>query len=104
MNRRGHAGKVDANHGEIVDALRAMGVVCRSLAGVGDGMNDLLCAVPAATFLIEVKISGQKLTPKQKRWHQECPWRNHLVYTAEQAVAIARFYLDERDAFRRRKP
>ena len=42
MNRRGHAGKVDGNHGPIVDALRSAGVVVRSLAGIGDGMNDLL--------------------------------------------------------------
>ena len=93
MNRRGHAGKVDANHGPIVDALRAAGVVVRSLAGIGDGMNDLLCIVPQATFLIEVKMPGEQLTPAQKRWHVEAPWRNHIAYSAQQAVEIAQHYM-----------
>jgi hypothetical protein len=93
VNRRGHAGKVDANHTEAVDALRAVGVVVRSLAAVGDGMNDLLCIVPAATFLIEVKMPGEKLTPAQKKWHIECPWRNHVAFSAQQAVEIAQHYM-----------
>jgi len=92
MNRRGHAGRVDGNMSEIVDALRAVGVVVRSLAGIGDGMNDLLCVLPQATFLIEVKVSGEQLTPMQKRWHAECPWRNHIAFSAAEAVAIACHY------------
>ena len=92
MNRRGHAGKVDANQEPIVDALRAAGVVVRSLAGIGDGMSDLLCIVPNATFLIECKMPGEKLTPAQKRWHVEAPWRNHIVHSPDEAVAIAQFY------------
>lgn len=92
MNRRGHAGKVDANQAAVVDALRAAGVVVRSLAGIGDGMNDLLCIIQQATFLIEVKMPGEQLTPAQKRWHVEAPWRNHIAYSAQQAVEIAAFY------------
>jgi len=92
MNRRGHAGKVDGNQSAIVDALRAVGVVVRSLAGVGDGMNDLLCAVPGELFLIECKEPGEKLTPKQKDWHRECPWRNHIAFTPDDALLIASHY------------
>lgn len=91
-NRRGHAGKVDGNQETIVEALRAAGVVVRSLAGVGDGMNDLLCVLPEATFLVECKMPDEKLTPAQKRWHGECRFRNHIAYSAEDALAIAQFY------------
>ena len=94
--RAGHAGKVDANQAAVIAALRACGVVVRSLAGVGEGMNDLLCAVPLATFLIECKMPGEHLTPAQKKWHTECPWRNHVVYTVEQALEIAEFYRTKR--------
>ena len=90
------SGKVDLGQREIVDALRAAGVVVRSLAGIGDGMNDLLCAVPQATFLIEVKKPGEKLTAAQKRWHAECPWRNHLAYSVDDALRIAGFYRNAR--------
>lgn len=91
-NRRGHAGKVDAVQLPIVAALRAVGVVVRSLAGVGDGMNDLLCAVPGEIFLIECKEPGELLTPKQKDWHREMPWRNHIAHSPAEAIAIAQFY------------
>ena len=96
MNRRGHAGKVDANQQSIVDALKAAGVIVRSLATVGDGMSDLLCAVPQATFLIEVKMPGETLTPKQKDWHRECPWRNHIAHSPEEALAIAAYYRERK--------
>lgn len=86
------SGKVDANQQAVIDALRAAGVVVRSLAGIGGGLNDLLCAIPEATFLIEVKMPGEMLTPAQKKWHAECPWRNHIAYSAAEAVAIADFY------------
>lgn len=90
MTRR--AARVDKNQAEIVDALRAIGVVVRSLAVVGDGMNDLLCAIPQATFLIEVKVPGETLTPAQKKWHRECPWRNHICFDISQALDIVSYY------------
>lgn len=86
------SGKVDASHNAHMDALRAAGVICRSLAMVGGGLNDVLCAVPEATFLIEIKEPGETLTPKQKDWHRECPWRNHVSYSPEMSVEIAQFY------------
>lgn len=96
--RAGHSGKVDGNQQACIDALRASGVVVRSLAAIGGGLNDLLCVVPAATFLIEVKRPGESLTPQQKKWHAECPWRNHVAYSPAEAVAIADFYRSKRRA------
>ena len=68
------AAKVDANHGEIVEALLSVsGVTVHSLAGVGCGCPDLLVGAEGKTFLVEVK-DGEKrpshrtLTPDQRTW------------------------------------
>lgn len=70
---RRHA-KVDANHAEIVRALRQAGATVQSLAEIGDGCPDLLVGASGRTLLIEVKDSAQppskrQLTDDQMRWH-----------------------------------
>lgn len=70
------AARTDANHTEVVKALRSAGAFVRSLAAVGDGMPDLLVTVNGRTALIEVKDgkkvkSAQKLTPDQIKFHAE---------------------------------
>ena len=68
------AAKVDANHGEIVEALLSVsGVTVHSLAGVGCGCPDLLVGAKGKTFLVEVKDgakvpSHRTLTPDQRKW------------------------------------
>ena len=68
------AAKVDANHGEIVEALLSVpGVTVHSLAGVGLGVPDLLVGARGLTYLVEVKAgekfpSERTLTPDQWRW------------------------------------
>lgn len=49
------AAKVDGNHSEVVDALRRAGIAVRSMAGVGQGFPDLLCAFRDTLVLLEVK-------------------------------------------------
>lgn len=71
MRRRA---KVDANHAEIVRALRKAGATVQSLAEIGDGCPDLLVGLAGKTVLIEVKDSAQppskrQLTDDQLRWH-----------------------------------
>ena len=71
-NRR----RVDANHKEVVDALRKAGYSVQSLAAIGHGCPDLLVARGGATFLVEVKDWGKspsqrKLTTVEAAWHQE---------------------------------
>lgn len=65
--------KVDANHGDVVTALRGVGAGVQSLAGVGDGCPDLLVAFRGAWHVLEVKDgskppSKRKLTPEEQMW------------------------------------
>jgi Holliday junction resolvase len=66
--------KVDANHCQVVSALRAAGASVQSLAGVGKGVPDLLVSFNGVNLLMEVKDgnkskSAQKLTEDQIKWH-----------------------------------
>src|SRR5512139_2403796 len=47
--------RVDANHAEIVSALREAGVSVVDLSGVGQGCPDLLCGWCGHSFVLEVK-------------------------------------------------
>ena len=81
--RRGHQGRTDANHGEIVTALRSVaGVSVCSLAGLGFGCPDLLIGANGRTYLAEVKDgektpSRRSLTHDQKKWIRE--WTGSAV-------------------------
>lgn len=94
MNRRGHAGRVDANHVAITEALNRAGATVQSLGIVGCGCPDLLVGIRGQTYLIEVKNPAapkahRDLTDAQKKWHVW--WRGakvHTVETAEQALAL----------------
>ena len=68
------AAKIDANHEQVVSALRAAGASVQSLAGVGKGVPDLLVGFQGKTMLMEVKDgrktpSERRLTEDQVRWH-----------------------------------
>jgi len=70
------AAKVDANHESVVIALRAAGASVQSLAGVGNGVPDLLVGYQGKTLLMEIKDgkkppSARLLTEDQLRWHRE---------------------------------
>ena len=72
------ARKVDANHAEIVKALRWAGAHVQSLAAVGDGVPDLLVLWKGKLRLFEVKDgakvpSARKLTGPQEAWHRDWP-------------------------------
>lgn len=88
------AAKVDANHAEIVEALRRIGCSVASLAMVGAGYPDLLVAVDRSrTLLLEVKDgkkrpSARKLTPDEERFFQEWSGEVYVVTSVEEAVAV----------------
>lgn len=76
------AARVDDNQGQIVDALRKAGATVQSLAGMGDGVPDLLVGFRCQTLLMEVKDGRkapceQRLTMFQANWHRE--WRGGPV-------------------------
>jgi len=69
------AAKVDANHIQVVSALRAAGATVQSLAAVGKGVPDLLVSFKGVNLLMEVKDgnkspSRQKLTEDQIKFHR----------------------------------
>lgn len=92
MNR--FVAKADANQKHIVAALREIGarVVCTHT--VGQGMPDLVVSYGGRTFLLEIKDPTQpkhrhELTPAQKEFHAHWTGEIHIVFTVEQALAIA---------------
>lgn len=63
--------KQDANANAIVSALRAAGCVVRYIdcpVGVG-GLPDVLVGFGGRTVLLELKVKGGRLNPKQKAFH-----------------------------------
>lgn len=89
------AARVDANHVQVVSALRAAGAAVQSLASVGAGVPDLLVGVPGTNrlALFEVKDgnkpqSKQKLTPHQIAWHER--WKDYPVCTVDGPDAAIR--------------
>ena len=86
------AAKVDANHGEIVETLRALGASVQSLASVGDGCPDLVVGWRGRNVLLEVKDgakspSRRRLTADERRWHASWCGEVVIVATVEQATA-----------------
>lgn len=82
------AAKVDANQGEIVDALRRIGAMVQSLAQLGKGVPDILVAFRGKWWVAEIKDgskppSAQKLTKDEAEWHAKfnqaakvCVWKS----------------------------
>lgn len=78
------AAKVDKNHAEIVRALRKAGCQVQSLAAIGRGVPDLLCARASRIWLLEVKHGKGDLTAAQRAWH--ALWPVFIVRTPEEAL------------------
>ena len=72
MTRR--AARIDSNQHEIVESLLLTpGVIVHSLAGVANGVPDLLIGAQGVTHLVEIKDgekppSHRSFTPDQQRW------------------------------------
>lgn len=95
------AAKIDANQQAIVAALEAAGCAVQSLAGVGQGVPDLLVWTPhvwpepgkklgqrnGGYVLIECK-DGSGFTPAQKKWHASWPGPAHVANSVEDALLI----------------
>lgn len=92
MSRR--AARTDANHEQIVTALRAVGAKVQSLAAVGDGVPDLLVKTPCGTlFLMELKDgskppSHRRLTDDQIEWIDSWGGGVHVVLSPTEALRV----------------
>ena len=69
--------RVDDNHAEIVQALRAHGASCFSLARLGRGAPDVCIGFRGVTQIAEIKNKTGKLNDRQREWHRS--WRGSPV-------------------------
>ena len=81
--------RVDKNHREVVQALRAAGFQVLSLAQLGKGVPDLLVTTGDVTFLAEIKDGkDKKLTEDQIQFHAKWKGRLEIFTDAKQAVRV----------------
>ena len=85
--------KVDANHLQIVMALRTYGATVQSLAAVGKGCPDLLVGFQKRNYLMEVKDgrkteSRKQLTKDQVFWHDDWNGLVYIVYSVDDAIQV----------------
>jgi hypothetical protein len=82
---------VDANHHEIIEALRRVGCTVRSLASVGRGCPDVLVGRAGSNWLLEIKDgakppSARKLTPDEQAFFNS--WRGQVALVASVQEAL----------------
>lgn len=80
-----HSSKRDANHGEIVRALLAVGCTVVDLHAVGKGAPDLLVGRKGLNYLLEVKAGRGQLSDGQLEWHQTWFGQVTTVRTVDEA-------------------
>ena len=88
------AARIDANHVEIVKALRAVGCSVQSLAAIGKGCADLMVSRHGRTICLEIKDgtkppSARKLTPDEEKWIRAWRGKVAVVDTVRDALLIA---------------
>ncbi len=87
------AAKIDANHVEIVKALRQCGATVQNLAAVGQGCPDILVGHRGVNLCVEIKDgakspSKRRLTPDQVVWHNEWKGQVCIVESIEDAINL----------------
>lgn len=82
-----YARRVDANHVEIVKALRAIGCSVHSLARLGHGAPDLLVGINGRNVLLEIKADKGLLRAVQAVWRSNWHGEVHTVRSVEEAFA-----------------
>lgn len=86
-------GHKDANQEAVVKALRDVGISVLSLAGVGNGCGDLLCAYRGVTLMLELKNpdvppSGRRLTQAQVEFIASWQGLHYVVTTPDEALRV----------------
>lgn len=87
--------RTDGNHSEIVSGLRAVGAFVQSIASVGRGCPDVLCAYRGKWFVAEIKDgnkspSRKRLTTAEEVWHEQVGDRApiYIWESLEEALAV----------------
>ncbi len=86
------ARRVDRNQGDLIRALRKLGVSIQPLHTIGQGCPDVLAGFRGTTVLLEIKDgekapSRRKTTKDQDEWISK--WRGapvHIVRTLDEAL------------------
>jgi len=84
MTLKRFAARRDENEGEIIDALKRIGVQCWQISGAG--VPDLLTWRQGIWLPIEVKSPGGELTVAQLKTIESAPFP--VVETVEQALVL----------------
>jgi len=82
------AAKVDGNQAEIVEALEKFGWTVISLARLGGGVPDLLCAKQWRTVLVEVKTASGRLRAVQEGFRIAWPGELWVVRSVDDVLAM----------------
>ena len=97
-----HAKRVDANHAEIRDGLRALGYDVLDLSDVGGGIPDLCLRHPNhyAPLFLEVKDgnkppSARVLTESEREWFRYCGAITLMVLSLDEAIEVVSRWLKE---------
>lgn len=87
------AAKVDANQGEIVQALRDAYCSVLPIHRVGQGCPDLAVGYKGRTYFLEIKTAKGNLTPAEIEFMNT--WRGHYVIVRTVDEALKAIGLEE---------
>lgn len=84
--------RVDGNHSEMIDGLRAVGAKVADLSRMGGGVPDLLVAFRGRIFLMEVKnpqsAYGRRGLSRKQRAFADQGWPVNVVTSVDEAVSL----------------
>lgn len=84
-----YAKRTDANHSQIMQAIRGMGATVLDLSRQGQGCPDLLISYQGSMALIEIKSDPKKKFTPQQELFMTC-WQApvHRIETPEQVETL----------------
>ena len=83
-------GRRDANHAEIIAALRALGAEVFDTADLGGGFPDAVVYHNGRLILLEIKAPGGRLTKAEQEFRARFEPVYFVAWSVEQAVEILR--------------
>lgn len=84
----GYARSVDANQGEIIEALAKVGASIQTLQLEARGAPDLLVGYRGRNYLIEVKTARGKLNHRQRLFFDAWRGQAAVVHSVAEALAV----------------